>query len=89
MFGNRVCDVGVEPIIARVVSTHQALKLGELAHHASGEVGLCKFGRDLCFLRKALHIPQLVMPGPDPGIHGLSRRAALDCRGRPGNDIEG
>ena len=37
-----VGDLGVEPLQPRVVAAHDALQLGELAHHAGAEVGLAE-----------------------------------------------
>ena len=59
-----------QPVVARVVRAHDALQLGELAHHVGQQVGLGQRGGLVGQIGQA-QAPQLLADAAGDGAHAL------------------
>ena len=68
---NSVCNSFIQTVIQRVVAAHDALQLGEFAHHVGHQVGLGQLGGQVS-LRHQLCIAQLLCNRLGNGTHTLN-----------------
>ena len=57
MVFNRFGDIGVQPIVARVVAAHDALQLWKLTHHVGEQIGLGQLRRGFYRMQKRCVVP--------------------------------